>query len=148
MNISPSSPHIDRSRTFVLVDPTSADGETAVDALEQTDDHVSLVVLISGRSSSALREFAEIEGIDRTSAASIYLDQVATRIARDGRIVEVIVANGPDPAIEVADLVASHDTRRVILPSSIQRVDADACRRLIDAVPCVVVCAGHAVAVS
>ena len=91
----------------MLVDPTSADGETALDALEQTDDHVSLVVLISGRSSSALREFAEIEGIDPTSAASIYLDQVAERIARDGRIVEVIVATGPDPAIEIADLVAS-----------------------------------------
>ena len=106
MNISPSSPQPTRLRTFVLVDPTSPDGETSLEALDATDDHVALVVLISGRSSSALREFAEIEGIDPVSAASIYLDQVAERIACDGRVVEVIVAAGPDPAIEIADLVA------------------------------------------
>ncbi len=148
MNISTHSPQASRLRTFVLVDPTSPDGETSLDALDPTDDHVSLVVLISGRSSSALRQFAEIEGIDPASAASIYLDQVAERIARDGRVVEAIVATGPDPAIEIADLVALNDTRRVVLPSSLQRVDSDACRRLIDAVPSVVVCAGHGAAVA
>lgn len=143
MNISTRAPQTTRPRTFVLVDPTSADGETSLDALDPTDDHVSLVVLISGRSSSALRQFAEIEGIDPASAASMYLDQVAERIAGVGRVVEAIVATGPDPALELADLVALNDTRRVILPSSLQRVDADACRRLIDAVP-VVVCGDHA----
>ena len=148
MNISSIAQQPGRSRTFVLVDPTSADGETALEALDATDDHVALVVLISGRASSALREFAEIEGIDPVSAASIYLDQVAERIACDGRIVEVIVAAGPDPAIEIADLVALNDTRGVILPSSLLRVDFDAWRRLVAAVPRVVVCPGHAASVS
>jgi hypothetical protein len=147
VNISARFPQATRLRTFVLVDPTSPDGETSLDALDPTDDHVSLVVLISGRSSSALRQFAEIEGIDPASAASIYLDQVAERIAGDDRVVECIVATGPDPALEIADLVALNDTRRVILPSSLQRPESDACRRLIDTVP-LVVCGDHAAAVS
>ncbi len=147
--LSAHSPQAKQLRTFVLVDPTSPYWETSLDeAADSTDDHVLLVVLISGRSSSALRQFAEIEGIDPASAASIYLDQVADRIARDGRVVEAIVATGPDPAIEIADPVALNDTRRVVLPSSLRHVDSDAHRRLIDAVPSVVVCAGHGVVVA
>ena len=144
MDISSRSPQDGRPRTFVLVDPTSEDGETSLDALDPTDDHVSLVVLLSGRSSAALREFAAVEGIDTASAGWIYLDQVVERIAAGDRIVETIVATGPDPAFELADLVAFNDTRRVIVPSSLPRLDPDACRRIVDRFPNVVVCRGHA----
>ena len=107
VNISTRSPQASRLRTFVLVDPTSPDdGRHRSTALDPTDDHVSLVVLISGRSSSALRQFADIEGIDPASAASIYLDQVADRIARDGRSSKRSWRPDLDPAIEIADLVA------------------------------------------
>ena len=142
VDISSCSPLVGRPRTFVLVDPTSDDGETSLDALDTSDDHVSLVVLLRGRSSSALREFAAAEGIDHASAGWIYLDQVAERIASADRIVETIVATGPDPAFELADLGALNDTRRVILPSSLPRIDARAFRRLVDQVPCVVVVGG------
>ena len=144
MNISSCSPLVDRPRTFVLIDPTSDDGETSLDVLDPSDDHVSVVVLLSGRSSSALREFASAEGIDHASAGWIYLDQVAERIAGDDRIVETIVATGPDPAFELADLVALNDTRRVILPSSLPRIDAGAYRRIVEQVPCVVAVGDHA----
>jgi len=144
VDISPWPHQVDRPRTFVLIDPTSEDGETALDALDPTDDHVSLVALLSGRSSSALREFATTEGIDTASAGWIYLDQVTDRIAGDDRIVEAIVATGPDPAVELAILVALNETRRVIVPSSLPRIDSDACRRLVDRVPGVVVVGAHA----
>lgn len=143
MDFSSCSPLADRPRTFVLVDPTSEDGETSLDALGPADDHVSLVVLLSGRSSSALREFAVTEGIDPASAGWIYLDQVTERVATGDRIVEAIVATGPDPAFELATLVALNETRRVILPSSLPRIDSDASRRLVEQVPNVVVCGGH-----
>ena len=144
MNISSCSALVDRPRTFVMIDPTSDDGETSLDVLDPDDDHVSLVVLLSGPSSSTLREFAAAEGIDHASAGWIYLDQVAERIAGDDRVVETIVATGPDPAFELADLVALNDTRRVILPSSLPRIDARAYRRLVDQVPGVVVVGDHA----
>lgn len=139
MDVSSFSPQAARPRTFVLVDPTSEDGETSLDELDPSDDHVSLVVLLNGSSSSALREFAATEGIDPVSAGWVYLDQVAERIAGDDRIVEAIVATGPDPAFELANLVALNETRRVVLPSSLSRIDPDACRRLVDRAPGVVV---------
>lgn len=143
MDISSCSPLVGRPRTFVLVDPTSDDGESSLAVLDPDDDHVSLVVLLSGHSSRALREFAAAEGIDHASAGWIYLDQVAERIAGDDRVVETIVATGPDPAFELADLVALNDTRRVILPSSLPRMDARAYRRLVDQVPYVIVVGDH-----
>jgi hypothetical protein len=144
LDISPCTPHAGRPQTFVLVDPTSADGETSLDLLDPSDDHVSLVVLLSGRSSSALREFASTEGIDTASAGWIYLDQVVERLDGGDRTVETIVATGPDPALELADLVSLNETRRVVLPSSLARVDPDSFQRLVDRIPNVVVSGGRA----
>lgn len=144
MDISPCAPHAGRPRTFVLIDPTSEDGETSLDLLDPSDDHVSLVVLLSGRSSSALREYAATEGIDPASAGWIYLDQVMERVDGGDRMVETIVATGPDPALELADLVALNDTRRVVLPSSLPRVDPYSFQRLVDRIPNVAVSGGRA----
>lgn len=147
MDISQHTIQAGRPRTFVLVDPTADDGESSLDLLEPSDDHVSLVVLLSGRSSSALREYAATEGIDTASAGWIYLDQVVERVDGHDRIVETIVATGPDPVLELADLVASNDTRRVVVPSSLPRVDPASFRRLVDRIPSVVVSGGRAAAV-
>lgn len=126
------------SKTFVLVDPTSPDGESTLALLEPSDLHTSVVVLLSGRSSGALREYAECENIDIALAASIYLDQVAERISAEGRIVETISTHGPDPARDLAELVAVNKTRRVLVPASLQRIDPAGFRLLVQDVPCTV----------
>ena len=120
--------------TIVLVDPTSPDGETSLD-LVGDEDHVIVVVLMSGRASNALREFAHHEDVSVSSAAWIYLDQVAQRLDRPGRTVGTIAATGPDPAYELAVIATEHDAERVLLPSSILRLDRHAPRRLAQLVP-------------
>lgn len=109
--------------TVVLVDPTAPDGETSLDALRDTDTHVLVVVLASGRSCNALRERAHDQGISVTSAAWTYLERMAIRVSRPGRIVGTIVAAGPDPAFELASVVAEHPCERIVLPASTSRVD-------------------------
>ena len=104
--------------TIVLLDPTSPDGETALELLESIDDHVALVVLLSGPSAQSLREFAAVERIDVGTAGWIYLDQVIDRLAYTGHHVQAISANGPDVAAELADIAASTTTRRVLLPAT------------------------------
>ena len=104
--------------TIVLLDPTSPDGETALDLLESIDDHVALVVLINGPSARSLREFAEVERIDVGTAGWIYLDQVIDRLAYTGHHVQAITASGPDVVAELADIAATTTTRRVLLPAT------------------------------
>ena len=113
----------DMPTTLVLLDPTSDDGETALDLLDRCDDQIALVVLLSCRSSSALRDFAHSEDIDVTTAAWIYLDQVVERIDCTGRAVQTIVATGPSAADELVDLTRTMVPRRILLPSSIDHVD-------------------------
>lgn len=121
----------DHSTTYVLIDPTSPDGESALDLLDD-DEHISLVVLTSGRMSSALREFAHSDDIDVATAGWIYLDQVAERIADGTRIIEAVLASGPDPADELEQLAALSSTRRILVPTSLLRLDLGAYRRLAD----------------
>jgi hypothetical protein len=104
--------------TIVLLDPTSPDGETALDLLESIDDHVALVVLISGPSAQSLRDFAAVERIDVGTAGWIYLDQVIDRLAYTGHHVQAITASGPDVVAELADIAAATVTRRVLLPAT------------------------------
>ncbi len=104
--------------TIVLLDPTSPDGETALDLLESVDDHVALVVLLSGPSARSLREFAAVERIDVGTAGWIYLDQVIDRLAYTGHHVQAITASGPDVVAELADIAATTTTRRVLLPAT------------------------------
>ena len=109
--------------TVVLVDPSSSDGEDALALLDDRDDHVSVVVLLSGRNSSALRDFARAEEIDVATAGWIYLEQVARRIARPSRNVELLVATGPDTAYELAATTYDRPVREILVPSSVVRAD-------------------------
>lgn len=120
--------------TLVLLDPTSDDGEVALDLLSDADDHISLAVLLSGRTSSALREYAAAESLALADAGWFYLDQVAERLAGPARLVETVVAAGPDPAAELALLASEGRVGRIVLPPSILRLDAAAVQRLTNAV--------------
>lgn len=135
MNLSPLA---HEPKTIVLVDPTSDDGETSLDLLEPSDRHVTLLVLLSGRHSAALRDYAAAEEIDISTAGLLYLEQVAARIGNADRIVEVMTAPGPNTAWEIADLVAYDDTRRVLVPSSFERVDPSGHGQLVQHVGSVV----------
>lgn len=104
--------------TIVLLDPTAPDGESALDLLDTFDDHVALVVLLSGPSAASLAEFAAVERIDVGTAGWTYLDQVADRLATRGLHLETIAATGPDPVSEIADIAATRVTRRVLLPAA------------------------------
>lgn len=128
MNVREPTP--DARAVVVLVDPTSPDGENSLDALRTSDTHVLIVVLTSGRACNALRDRAHDQGISLTSAAWGYLEDVALRVSRPDRVVGTIVATGPDPAYELASVIAEHPTERVVLPSSITRIDRMLPRRL------------------
>ncbi len=110
-------------RTFVFVDPTAPDGEEALTRLDHQDNHVSVVVLLSGPSAVAIHQFAEAEDLDLATAAARYQDQVADRIARPDRLVEVVAVPGPNVQAEVRDLTNAHPTRRVLLPPSATGID-------------------------
>jgi hypothetical protein len=126
-------------RTLVLLDPTSPDGEAGLALLDADDTHVAVVVLLSGRASHALREYANAERIDLATAGWNYTQSVADRLRTADRVVEAIVAIGPDPAVELLDLAEYHPTRRVIVPPSTLTLDRAAARRLIDGLPAVTV---------
>ena len=119
-------------KTYLLVDPTSPDGESALDLLDESDTHVSVVVLLTGRMSAALKAFAVGADIDLPTAGWTYLDQVADRISKTGRVIETVVANGPNPADELTQLAHSDAVRRILVPSSLERLDTAAHRRLVE----------------
>lgn len=114
----------------LLVDPTSADGETSLDLVADDDRHLIVVVLMTGRASNALHEYAHHEQVSVPAAAWTYLDQVAQRLERPGRIVGTIAAAGPDPAYELALVATEHDAERIVLPASLLRLDGNVARRL------------------
>jgi hypothetical protein len=126
--------------TVVVLDPTSADGEAALDALTDDDRHVAVVVLLSGRTSAALREYAAAENLALADAGWIYLDQVAERLD-DGsdRLVETVLATGPDTVSELALLAATGNIARIVLPPSMDRLEPAAVHRARDLAPTVVV---------
>ena len=109
--------------TLVLLDPTHHDGETVLDELHNGDTHVALVVMLSGRTSASLREYAAAEGIALAEAGFIYLDQVAERAVAPGRAVETILATGPDAAHELVLAASERQVERVVLPPSSYRLD-------------------------
>ena len=111
------------SRTVALLDPTDEDGESALDLLEPTDHHVTLLVLLHGPSSQALHEFAGSAEIDLGDAAEIYLDQVAERLERDGRTVDRVIAEGSDPIRELRVLAATGEVTKVLVPSASKPLD-------------------------
>lgn len=128
---------LDHPTTIVLIDPTSHDGELGLELLCADDVHVSVVVLLSGRASSALREYALAEQLAVADAGWIYLEQVANRIAGHTRVVETIVATGPDPVVELAYVAtaANPAVARILMPPSVLRHDASAVDRLCNQLP-------------
>ena len=139
--------------TLVLLDPTSADGETALGLLSPVDDHVALITMVRGRTSAALRDFAHAEDIDVTSAAWVYLDQVVARtgvartgVARtelDGRALETMLVDGPDFSTELIDIARLTPIRRVLVGSSLERLAPAACQRLRATMPAPVIVAAQ-----
>lgn len=126
--------------TVVLLDPTHHDGEAPLDVLADDDLHVAVVVLLSGRTSAALREYAAAEGMPLAEAGWYYLDQVAERIGdRPGRLVETVLATGPDAVAELALVAAGRTVERIVLPPSMQRLDPAAVLRAAELAPIVLV---------
>jgi len=117
---SPASPV---KTTLVLLDPTSHDGENALGLLGATDEHITLLVLLSGPASRSLRDFARAEDIDMSTAGWRYLEQVVERIESAPEQLLAMTACGPSAAVELADVAATEHVRRVLLPSSVDRLE-------------------------
>lgn len=112
--------------TLVLLDPTSPDGENALALLDATDEHITLMVLLSGPASRSLRDFARAEEIDMSTAGWRYLEQVVERLESVAVAPEQLLAMtacGPSAAVELADVAAIETIRRVLLPSSVDRFE-------------------------
>lgn len=124
------------STTLVLLDPTSHDGENALTLLDATDEHITLLVLLSGPASRSLRDFARAEDIDMSTAGWRYLEQVVERVESAPEQLLAMTANGPSAAVELADVAATETVRRVLLPSSVDRLEpglADLLARYVQA---------------
>ncbi len=127
--------------TLVLLDPTSHDGENALTLLDTTDEHITLLVLLSGPASRSLRDFARAEDIDMSTAGWRYIDQVVERVVVECAAVApeqllAMTASGPSAAVELADVAATEFVRRVLLPSSVDRLEpglADLLARCVQA---------------
>ena len=103
MTSSPSiSPEITPT-TLVLLDPTSPDGESALTLLSDDDQHITLLVLLSGPASRALRDFARAENIDMSTAGWRYLEEVVSRLDHAAGHLLAMTACGPSAAAELAD---------------------------------------------
>lgn len=114
--------------TLVLLDPTSPDGETALTLLDATDEHITLLVLLSGPASRSLRDFARAEDIDMSTAGWRYLEQVVERVAELATATApeqllAMTACGPSAAVELADAATTETVRRVLLPASVERLE-------------------------
>jgi len=112
--------------TLVLLDPTSADGESALDLLNEQDHHITLMLLLSGPASSALRDSARAHDVDMATAGWQYLEQVVNRMDHPSDEVLAMTAMGPSAATELADFAATTELRRVLLPVSVQRYEPGA----------------------
>ena len=103
--------------TFVLLNPTDPDGESALQQLRDIDTHITLVVLLWDDGGAALRDYAQSENIDLATAGLAYLEQVARTLDRPRGSIAYHIVNGSRPALELAMLEHTHTTRRVLLPN-------------------------------
>ena len=128
------------SRTVVLIDPSSPDGEGGLGALTDVDQAVTLLLTLEGRSARTLQEFAEAEQIDVSMAGLIYLDQVARRLSIRVRDIEIISTAGSDTVGEILHVLRQRHVSRVILPASLPGLELGGLARLLQvcSVPVVV----------
>ena len=109
--------------TLLLLDPTHADGETALELLDHTDRHVIALVLLSGPAAHALRDRSRSQNVDMATAGWQYLEQVADRLQLPPDRLLAMTAPGPSAATELADIAATTPVHRVLLPASVQRYE-------------------------
>jgi len=122
--------------TLLLLDPTDPDGESSLQLLDEQDQHVILVVLLSGPTSRALRDFARAEEIDMATAGWQYLERVADRLDLAPDRLLAMTDNGPSAAVALADIAVTTHLHRVLLPASVDRYEpglADMLSRCTDA---------------
>jgi hypothetical protein len=129
------------SRTLILIDPSSPDGEGGLSVLTSEDRAVTLLLTLDGRSSASLREFAIAEDIDVSMAGLIYLDQVVCRISVHTDDIETISTAGADAVGEIFHVLQHRPVNRVIVPASLPGLEAGGLARLLQVCPVPVVVA-------
>lgn len=129
------------SRTLVLIDPSSPDGEGGLGVLTNEDQAVTLLLTLDGRAAASLREFALAEDIDVSMAGLIYLDQVVCRISVHTDDIETISTSGSDAVGEIFHVLQHRPVSRVIVPASLPGLDAGGLAKLLQVCPVPVVVA-------
>lgn len=129
------------TRTLILIDPSSPDGERGLDVLTTEDQAVTLLLTLNGHSAEALREFAVAEDIDVSMAGLIYLDQVVCRLSMHTDDIETISTAGADAVSEIFHILQHRPVSRVIVPPSLPGLEAGGLAKLLRACPVPVVVA-------
>ena len=129
------APLVYEPMTFVVLDATSPDGEAALGALTDADQHITLLALLGHRSAGAIHDFAAAEQLSAPEAADVYLDQAAERVSADrDRLVQTVVSAEADMVRTVREFVALENVRRVVVSRSLLADDptsaSEALRRL------------------
>ena len=132
------------SRTLILIDPSSPDGEGGLGVLTAEDQAVTLLLTLDGRSAASLREFAKAENIDVSMAGLIYLDQVVCRLSAHTDDIETISTSGSDSVGEIFHVLQHRAVNRVILPASLPGLEGGGLRRLLQVCPVPVIVAPRA----
>ncbi|HEY0521723.1 MAG TPA: hypothetical protein VGC84_19685 [Ilumatobacteraceae bacterium] len=129
------------SRTLVLIDPSSPDGEGGLDVLSPEDRAVTLLLTLDGPSAAALQEFAVAEAIDVSMAGLIYLDQVVSRVGVRTDDIETISTSGSDAIAEIFHVLQHRTVARVIVPASLPGLDGGGLAKLLRVCPVPVIVA-------
>jgi hypothetical protein len=123
------------SRTLILIDPSSPDGEGGLSVLTTDDRAVTLLLALDGRSAAALHEFAIAEAIDVSMAGLIYLDQVVRRIRVHTDDIETISTLGSDAVGEIFHVLQHRPVSRVVVPASLPGLEAGGLAKLLQVCP-------------
>jgi hypothetical protein len=123
------------SRTLILIDPSSPDGEGGLSVLTTDDRAVTLLLTLDARSAAALHEFAIAEAIDVSMAGLIYLDQVVRRIRVHTDDIETISTSGSDTVGEIFHVLQHRPVSRIIVPASLPGLEAGGLAKLLQVCP-------------
>jgi hypothetical protein len=124
-----------RSRTLILIDPSSPHGEGGLAVLTDDDQAITLLLTLGRRSATSLHDFAEAEDIDVSMAGLIYLDQVACRLARHTDDIETISTSGDDAVSEIFHVLQRRPVTRVIVPASLPELQGSGFSKLLRMCP-------------
>lgn len=130
MNVSSNSP-----RTLVLVDPSSIVGEGGLHVLTAHDRSLTVLLSLDGDSAESLRDFAEAEDVDVSTAGDIYLDQLVRRLKPGRDDVEGISSNSSDSVVSIMEALGRRNVQRVIVPASLPGLDGGLLRTLFQICP-------------